>query len=198
MLYKNQLVLTGALNDVGSPIRTNVKDSYRAGIEGTAHVKITAPLTWAVNATVSTNKVKNFSQTLFDENYNPITTQYTKTNIAFSPNFTGASTISYQPIKNGEIAFVSKYVSRQNLDNTSTTSRSLPSYFVNDVRLNYNFSIKGIKNIGIGLLVNNVFSEKYQSDGATYPDVEGGVVKNYNYFFTQAPINFLATLNIKF
>jgi iron complex outermembrane receptor protein len=198
MLYKNQLVLTGSLNDVGEAIRTNIKDSYRAGIEGTAHVKITAPLTWAVNATVSTNKVKNFSQTLFDENYNPITTQYTKTNIAFSPNFTGASTISYQPIKNGEIAFVSKYVSRQNLDNTSTTSRSLPSYFVNDVRLNYNFSIKGIKNIGIGLLVNNVFSEKYQSDGATYPDVEGGVVKNYNYFFTQAPINFLATLNIKF
>jgi iron complex outermembrane receptor protein len=198
MLYKNQLVLTGSLNDVGEAIRTNIKDSYRAGIEGTAHVKITAPLTWAVNATVSTNKVKNFSQTLFDENYNPITTQYTKTNIAFSPNFTGASTISYQPIKNGEIAFVSKYVSRQNLDNTSTTSRSLPSYFVNDVRLNYNFSIKGIKNIGIGLLVNNVFSEKYQSDGAPYPDVEGGVVKNYNYFFTQAPINFLATLNIKF
>ncbi len=97
-----------------------------------------------------------------------------------------------------EIAFISKYVSRQYLDNTSTQSRSLDGYFVNDVRLNYNFSFKGVKNIGIGLLINNVFSEKYQSDGATYPDIEGGKVVDYNYWFPQAPINFLASLNIKF
>jgi iron complex outermembrane receptor protein len=89
-------------------------------------------------------------------------------------------------------------VSRQYLDNTSTVSRSLDAYFVNDVRLNYNFSIKGIKNVGVGLLVNNIFGKKYESDGATYPDIEGGKVVNYNYFFPQAPINFLASLNLKF
>jgi iron complex outermembrane receptor protein len=124
--------------------------------------------------------------------------QYNKTNIAYSPDFTGSSTISYQPIKNGEIAFITKYVSRQYLDNTSTLSRSLDGYMVNDVRLNYNFKITGIKNIGVGLLVNNIFSKKYQSDGATYPDIEGGKVVNYNYFFPQAPINFLASVNIRF
>jgi len=69
---------------------------------------------------------------------------------------------------------------------------------VNDVRLNYNFRIKGVKNIGIGLLVNNVFSKKYVSDGATYPDIEGGKTVNYNYFFPQAPANFLASLSLKF
>jgi iron complex outermembrane receptor protein len=143
--------------------------------------------------------VKNFQQ--FLQNYDTGTldeTQYKKSDIAYSPNFTGSSTISYHPIKNAEIAFISKYVSRQYLDNTSTTSRSLDGYMVNDVRLNYNFSMKGVKNIGVGLLVNNVFSKKYQSDGATYPDIEGGKVVNYNYFFPQAPINFLASLNIKF
>ncbi len=199
MLYKNQLVLTGALDDVGEAIRTNINDSYRAGIEANAKVKITKQLSWAANASVSANKVKNFAQYL--QNYDTNTldkTQYTSTDIAYSPDFIGASTISYQPIKNAEIAFISKYVSRQYLDNTSTQSRSLPQYFVNDVRLNYNFSIKGIKNIGIGLLVNNVFSAKYQSDGATYPDIEGGKVVNYNYFFPQAPVNFLASLNLKF
>jgi len=199
MLYKNQLILTGALDDVGEAIRTNIKDSYRAGIEASARVKIAEPLTWAVNATVSTNKVKDFHQ--FLQNYDTETldeTQYKKTDIAYSPNFTGSSTISYRPVKNGEIAFISKYVSRQYLDNTSTTSRSLEGYLVNDVRLNYNFSIKGVKNVGVGLLVNNIFSKKYQSDGATYPDIEGGQVVNYNYFFTQAPINFLASLNLRF
>jgi iron complex outermembrane receptor protein len=199
MLYKNQLILTGALDDVGAAIRTNIKDSYRAGIEASARLRIAEPLSWYVNATLSTNKVKNFQQ--FLQNYdtgNLDVTQYKETNIAYSPNFTGSSTISYHPIKNAEIAFISKYVSRQYLDNTSTKSRSLDGYMVNDVRLNYNFSIKGVKNVGVGLLVNNVFSKKYQSDGATYPDIEGGKVVNYNYFFPQAPINFLASLNLRF
>jgi iron complex outermembrane receptor protein len=199
MLYKDQLVLTGSLNDVGEAIRTNIKDSYRAGIEANARVRVVQPLTWSVNATISANKVKNFQQFLYNYDTDKLdATQYTKTDIAYSPNFTGSSTISWQAIKNGEIAFISKYVSRQYLDNTSTKSRSLDGYLVNDVRLNYNFSFKGVKNVGVGLLVNNIFSKKYQSDGATYPDVEGGKVVNYNYFFPQAPVNFLASLNVKF
>ncbi|MGY3213997.1 TonB-dependent receptor [Mucilaginibacter sp. HD30] len=199
MLYKNQLVLTGSLNDVGSAIRTNIEDSYRAGIEVSTRVRIAEPLTWLANATISANKVKNFKQYLY--NYDTDTydlTQYTKTNIAYSPAFIAGSTISYKPLKNTEIAFISKYVSRQYLDNTSTESRSLAAYFVNDVRLAYNFKFAGVKNIGLGLLINNVFSEKYQSDGATYPDIEGGKVVNYNYWFPQAPVNFLASLNIRF
>jgi iron complex outermembrane receptor protein len=199
MLYKDQLILTGALDSVGEAIRTNVKDSYRAGVEVNARLKVAEPLSWYVNATWSVNRIKNFEQ--FLQNYDTGTldgTSYKNTNIAYSPNFTGSSTISYHPVKNGEIAFISKYVSRQYLDNTSTVSRSLDGYLVNDVHLNYNFSIKGVKNIGVGLLVNNIFSKKYQSDGATYPDIEGGKVVNYNYFFPQAPINFLASLNLRF
>jgi len=199
MLYKNQLVLTGKLDTVGEAIRTNVPDSYRAGIEGSVRVKVAEQLSWLVNATVSTNKVKSFTQYL--QNYDTGTLDgrlYKKADIAYSPGFVASSVISYHPVKNAEIAFVSKYVSRQYLDNTSTVSRSLDAYFVNDLRLNYNFSMWGVKNIGVGLLINNLFSAKYQSDGATYPDIEGGKVVNYNYFFPQAPINFLASLNVKF
>lgn len=199
MLYKDQLILTGALDSVGEAIRTNVKDSYRAGVEVSARVKVAEPLSWYVNATWSANKIKNFEQYLY--NYDTGTLDgmiYGNTDIAYSPDLTGSSTISYHPVKNAEIAFISKYVSRQYLDNTSTKSRSLDGYLVNDVRLNYNFSIKGVKNVGVGLLVNNIFSKKYQSDGATYPDIEGGKVVNYNYFFPQAPVNFLASLNLKF
>ncbi|MGZ3778050.1 MAG: TonB-dependent receptor domain-containing protein, partial [Mucilaginibacter sp.] len=199
MLYKDQLILTGALDSVGEAIRTNVKDSYRAGIEVSTRLKIAEPLSWYISATWSANKVKNFEQ--FLQNYDTGTldgTVFKNTDIAYSPNVIGSSTISYHPIKNAEIAFISKYVSRQYLDNTSTKSRSLDPYMVNDVRLNYNFNVKGVKNVGLGLLVNNVFSKKYQSDGATYPDIEGGQVVNYNYFFPQAPINFLLSLNVKF
>jgi len=199
MLYKNQLVLTGSLDDVGEAIRTNIPDSYRAGIEASTRVKIAQPLNWYVSATLSANKVKNFTQYLYNyDNNTLVPTTYAKADIAYSPNLTGASIVAYQPCKSFRFEFVSKYVGRQYLDNTSTLSRSLDAYLVNDVHLTYDFNFKGVKSVQLGLLVNNVFSKKYQSDGATYPDIEGGQVLNYNYFYPQAPINFLASLNIKF
>ncbi|WP_243749193.1 TonB-dependent receptor [Mucilaginibacter agri] len=214
MLYKNQLVLTGSLNDVGAAIRTNIKDSYREGVELDGRLRITQQLSWAANLAFSSNKVKNFKQFLY--NYDTeayVETDYKKTDIAFSPNVVGNSEISFRPIKNGEIALISKYVSKQYLDNTSNTNpagvpsageneyavnRYLKSYFVNNIRLNYNFSIKSVKNLGVTLLVNNIFSTKYEANGATYPDIEGGQVVNYNYYYPQAPRNFLASLNLKF
>ena len=108
MLYKNQLVLTGALDDVGEAIRTNIKDSYRAGIEVSTRVKIAEPLSWYLNATLSTNKVKNFEQYL--QNYDTGTldgTLYKKTDIAYSPDFTGSSAISYHPLKNACLLYTS-------------------------------------------------------------------------------------------
>ncbi|RWY52630.1 TonB-dependent receptor [Mucilaginibacter gilvus] len=214
MLYKNQLILTGSLNDVGAQIRNNVKDSYRAGIELDGRVKITKALSWAATATISTNKIKNYGQ--FLNNYDDDTQAFIllkKTDIAYSPSFIASSEISLSPFKGGEIAFVSKYISRQFLDNTSNTNpagfassgvnvfvtdRLLKSYFVSDVRLRYNFSIRSVKNIGLGLLVNNIFSKKYEANGATYPDIEGGQVMNYNYYFPQATRNFLASVSLSF
>lgn len=217
MLYKNQLVLTGALNDVGSAVRTNVKDSYRAGLEFSGKVKITSQLNWGLTATWSTNKIKNYHQ--FFANYDDgsqVEQILAKTDIAYSPSLTGSSTISYSPVKGGEIALLSKYVSKQYLDNTMNrnpqgfnvtpenalnpyaANRMLNSFFVNDVRLRYSFSVRSVKNITVGLQVNNIFSEKYESNGATYPDIEGGHVVNYNYYFPQAPRNFMASLSLGF
>jgi len=221
MLYKNQLILTGALNDVGSATRINVDDSYRAGIEVDGRVKITNQLSWAANATISTNKIKNLSRTLasYDDDYNPLTpvTQFfKKTDIAYSPSLIMGSEIAYSPVKNGSIAFLSKYVSRQFLDNTGNVNpqgystspdvannpyavnRLLKSYFVNDVRLKYDIHTKAIKTIGFGLLVNNVFSKKYEANGATYPEIDSGTLVNYNYYFPQATRNFLASVNLSF
>jgi len=217
MLYKNQLILTGALNDVGSQIRTNVDNSYRAGIELDGRARITSQFTWGLTATLSTNKIKNYHQ--FFSNYDDgslVEESFKKTTIAYSPSFTGSSIISYSPVKGGEIAFISKYVSKQYLDNTMNqnpagftiapdlasnpyaVNRYLKGYFVSDVRLRYNFSISSVKNIGLGLQVNNIFSKKYEANGATYPDIEGGHMANYNYFFPQAPRNFMASLSLNF
>ncbi len=191
MLYDNQLVLTGALNDVGDQVRSNVKDSYREGIEFDGRLKISYQLTWSATASVSSNKVKNFQQYLVDyDNNTTVEYTYSKTDIAFSPDFVGSSTVSFRPVKGGEIAFISKYVGREYIDNTSninppgyapanpTSNRYLNSYFLNAFRFSYNFKTSWAKNIGITLLINNIFGEKYENNGATYPDIENGKVVN--------------------
>ncbi len=200
MLYNNQLVLTGSLNDVGAAIRSNVKDSYRAGLEFDGRAQIAKPLYWSVAASLSTNKVKNFQQYLYnyDTDQTVLNQQYQKTDIAFSPDFVGSSEIGYRIIKNGEIAFISKYVSKQFLDNTSSDDRKLDAFFVNNLRFRYGFNLKAVKNITATLLVNNIFSEKYEPNGAVYPDIEGGKVVNYNYYYPQAPRNFLLSLSVRF
>jgi len=211
MLYHNQLVLTGALNDVGNQIRSNVPDSYREGLEFDGRLKFNEQLAWTFSATWSSNKVRNFQASFTNYDDNTVVTNATgTTDISFSPSLIGASELSFRPFKNSEVAFISKYVSRQYLDNTSNidpagfgpadaaSNRYLNSYFVNALRLNYNFRLKAVKNVGITLLVNNIFSAKYESNGATYPDIENGKVVNYNYYFPQAPANFLLSLNLKF
>lgn len=212
MGYDNQLVLTGALNDVGDAIRSNVKSSYREGLEFDGHFKFNNWFNWSATASWSSNKVKNFNQGLenVDDNYNVVNYQISKSDIAYSPDMVASSELSFKPLAGGEIAFISKYVSKQYLDNTSNTdpvgfgpsdphsNRYLDAYFVNGLRLGYNFSVKSIKNIGLTLLINNIFNAKYESNGVTYPDIEGGKVVNYNYLFPQAPTNFLLGLNLKF
>ncbi len=197
MIYKNQLIPTGRLNDVGEPVRQNVANSYRCGIELDGKVQIGRRIIWAASAALSQNKVNDFREYLYDNGI-LIENQYSKTDIAFSPSFVGSGELSFIPVKNTETAFLSKYVSKQYLDNTSNNSRKLNSYFVNDVRLRYNFNLKAIKNAGLTLLVNNVFNELYESNGAACPAVENGSVVNYNYYYPQASRNFLLSLSLKF
>jgi len=211
MLYYNQLVVTGALNDVGDQIQSNVKNSFREGLEFDGRIRPSSWFIWSATASWSANKIKNFDQSFIDyDNNTEVSYQSKETNIAFSPDWVASSEIGFMPFKGSEFAFISKYVSKQYLDNTSNmnppgyslseagSKRYLDSYFVNGVRLNYDFSIKSVKDIGVSLLINNIFSANYSSNGATYPDIEGGKVVNYSTFFPQAPINFLVGLSLKF
>ncbi len=199
MIYKDQLVLTGQINDVGSYVRSNVDLSYRNGIEFDGALKISSKLGLAATATISSNKIDEFNE--FIDNYDTFIqtkNSFTNTDIAFSPDFISSATLNYLPFKQLEIALLSKYVGSQFLDNTSNNTKKLNSFFVNDVRFNYQINLKGIKNLGIGLLVNNILNEKYESNGYTFAYIAGGTQINENYYYPQAGTNFLLSLNAKF
>jgi iron complex outermembrane receptor protein len=199
MYYRDQLVLTGKVNDVGEYIRQNVEKSYRFGLEMDTRIQINNRLSWNLTASLSDNKVKNFTEYSDDyDNGGQIITNYKNTDLAFSPTFISSSEFSFLPFKKTEIALLSKYVSQQYLDNTSNSQRKLDAFFVNDLRLRYNTSFKGLKNIGLTLLVNNVFSELYEANGYTFSYMYGGDFTTENFYYPQATRNFLLSLSLKF
>lgn len=198
MIYKDQLVLTGQINDVGAYIRSNVVKSFRNGVELDATAKINSDLTWGISAAFSENKVKNFKEYLDDyDNGGQIVNNYPKTDLAFSPAFVGSSTLAFKALDHAEIALISKYVSKQYLDNTANEARKLDAFFVNNLRLSYDLKLKSIKNIGLGLLVNNIFNKLYASNGYTFSYIYGGPVTE-NFYYPQAETNFLMSVNVAF
>ncbi|WP_276368090.1 TonB-dependent receptor [Chryseolinea sp. H1M3-3] len=184
MNYTNQLVLTGELNDVGSPIRANVGRSYRMGIELSALINFTEKISWNVNATWSVNKNKDY--TLFDENNNAINRN---TTIILSPAWIAGSQFNWKPFTNFQASLLSKYVGKQYLDNTQDERVTLDDYFINDIRLTYQIHPKGIKEIEFGFLVNNLLDVEYSSNGYGYDGTP--------YFYPQAGLNFLAMVSVK-
>ncbi|MGY3054873.1 iron complex outermembrane receptor protein [Pedobacter sp. UYEF25] len=197
MFYKNQLVLTGKINDVGSAYRQNVDKSYRIGIELDGSYQISNQFALNANAAISRNKIENFIEYIGEDN-DPaqIINNYASPDISYSPNAVLFGELVYKSLKGFAVAIQSKYVSKQYLDNTQNNARKLDGYWVNNVRLGYNFKAFGLKNLNLGLLVNNIFDRKYASNGYTYNYLYNGVVTE-NFYYPQAGTNFLLNLNIK-
>lgn len=202
MYYVNQLILTGNINSVGAYTRINTPSSYRLGLELQGSYKFTNWLNATANITLSQNKIKTFTEQLdeYDSTYTWIgqkNIQHHNTDISFSPDIIFGGSINFIPIRSGEISLISKYVSRQYLDNTSEVATSLDPYFVQNIRMAYTLKNTFCKQATIILQVNNLFSTKYNSNGYNnYKDIESGEVVAYNNYFPMALINYMIGVNI--
>jgi iron complex outermembrane receptor protein len=199
MNYKDQLVLTGALNDVGSPVFTNSGKSYRVGLEVESSIVITKKLILNPNVTVSQNKNQDF---YFQRD--GILQNLGDTNIAFSPNLILGNRLTFIPINNFQISVLSKFVSEQYMGNIDSEKSKLDAYFVSDLNINYEWKLnKIIKSIVFSGLVNNIFDLEYESNGYfyTYDDTWSGpaptTIEGTGYY-PQAGINFLVGVSLNF
>jgi len=199
MFYKNQLVVTGAINDVGGNFRQNVDKSYRLGIEVDGGYIFNKSFALNANAALSRNKIKNFTEYVDDyDNGGQQVNNYDLPDISFSPSAVLFGELIYKPVKGFAVALQSKYVSKQYLDNTQNNDRTLNGYWVSNARLGYDFKFAGVKNVNLGLLVNNLFDKKYENNGYTYGYLSGGSRVTENFYYPQAGTNFLLSLNVKF
>jgi iron complex outermembrane recepter protein len=202
MKYNNQLVLTGKINDVGAYTRTNIKDSYRAGIELQGGTIITKWLQASANLALSKNKIRNFNEFAdeYDANWDWIgqrTINYKETDISFSPDVVGAATVTIKPESQLEFNLISKYVGRQYLDNTSNKDRSLDPYYTQDVRATWSFQKGWLKKLSIIGQVSNVFNTLYEPNGYTFSYFVDNALTTENYYFPMAGINWTLGLSIK-
>lgn len=204
MKYKNQLILTGKISEIGEILTSNIPDSYRTGVELTGGVQISPLLRWDANITFSQNKIKNFVEqdvAVYDENKEWIEARSNElgtTDIAYSPDIVANSILSFS-YRGFETALHSNYVGRQYLDNTSSKERSIDAYFVNNLRASYSFKIPHVESVALGVWVNNLFNVEYETNGYNYDSYYlNGKRVNEKRYFPQAGTNALANITIRF
>lgn len=200
MGYKDQLVLTGELDNVGAPIRQNVGNSYRLGIEAEGSIALSSQLLWQPNLSLSRNKNRSFSfqrdgqvQNLGD------------TNISYSPSIIGGSNLVYAPSTQFQIGLLSKYVGEQYLGNIDADLSKLAAYFINDLNIRYAIGALGwVKAIDFSLLINNVFNSVVETNGYFFTYDDSWSVPNQTTtiegvgYYPQAGINFLLGASFTF
>ncbi|MBT9188246.1 TonB-dependent receptor [Zobellia russellii] len=198
MRYKDQLVLTGQLNDVGAPLRANVGDSYRAGLELDANVFLGEKWQIQPNIAISSNKNLDF---FFERD--GVLRNLGNTNIAYSPNVVIGNRFAYSPVKNLQISALSKYVGEQYMGNIDSENSILEAYSQTDFNVQYVLNFKSvIKRITLSALVNNIFDEDIVSNGYfyTYDDNSSGSVQTFEGagYYPQAGTNFLLGATVRF
>ena len=213
MHYKDQLVLTGAVNDVGTPLRKNVDVSFRRGLEFEGQYVLWEKdypvanhshyerhyLHLIGNLSVSQNIIPNSKVTWQDYGSGiPVDTIYKNAPIAYSPNMVAALGLQGQ-IKRWNVSWLSKWVGRQFLDNTGDVSRSLNPYKFSELTVNYMHKFRGGTSLAFKAQCNNLFSARYASNGYTYGYMYGSRdITQEVFVFPQAPRNFLFGLTWRF
>jgi iron complex outermembrane receptor protein len=213
MHYKDQLVLTGAVNDVGTPLRKNVDVSFRRGLEFEGQYVLWQKdypvanhshyerhyLHLIGNLSLSQNIIPNSKVTWQDYGSGiPVDTVYKNAPIAYSPNMVAALGLQGQ-IKRWNVSWLSKWVGRQFLDNTGDVSRSLNPYKFSELTVNYTHKFRGGTSLALKAQCNNMFSARYVSNGYTYGYMYGSRdITQEVFVFPQAPRNFLFGLTWRF
>ena len=200
MEYQDQLVLTGAIDEVGAPIRQNVGKSRRVGLEVDATIQLADQWLLKPNLALSSNQNLDF---YFKRD--GVLQSLGKTQLAYSPGVVAGNALVFAPSTRFQVGLLSKYVGKQYMGNIDSENSTLPSYFVSDINFVFTWQPnKWIKEIQWLTTVNNIFNFKYESNGYfyTYDDdwsTSGQIttIEGAGYY-PQAGIHFLSGVTLTF
>ena len=201
MQYHNQLIQTGAINpDTYDVLYFNIPDSYRRGIELTANIKILSCLTLSGNATFSQNKIKNYTESIYSYDTSSNVDRFLGTkNISYSPSTICGAIVQFN--KGGFNANIHmQHVGKQFFNNSQKEELSLNPYSYTDMNASYTFQTKRLKEIRLGISINNLFNKKYCSNAYIYDSGTSKADGDWydTRYFPQATRNFLTNVTISF
>ncbi len=197
MDYKDQLVLTGKINDVGAYTRINVPKSYRTGLELQVKYAFNKYFNSSYNITFSQNKIEEFTEYIDDyDQYTQVAIPHKNTNIALSPSLTTNRTFNWKPNDKLSFFWTSKYTSRQFLDNTQNNDRILDAFFINDINAHWTILNKTKFTMLLQLYANNVLDVKYAPNGYTFSYIYDRTLTTSNNFYPMAGRNYWISLKI--
>ena len=211
MEYKDQLVATGKLSEVGYVIKENIPCSYRRGLELAGAWQVTRFLRMDGNLTLSRNKAVDYTAYVdtYDNanDWNPVAQTevfFEKTNLILSPEVIGMMMASVTPGAGFDLSLSGKYVGKQYMDNFNSEYSEVPSYFVASLNVGKEFTLRrgeaASPVLRLSLAVDNLLNNKYYSYGWIYqawfadgsaPYVEQGI-------YAQAPTNFMVKAAFRF
>ena len=213
MDYKNQLVNTGEINDVGASVHSNIDESYRRGLEIESSLRLTSNLSFSGNITISENKIVNHIDYVDNwDTWGKDIVYYSNTDISFSPNTIAKSQLSYD-FGDLETTWILQHIGKQYIDNTQSEERMLEKYTINNLIFNCNLNFKNMKNVKITLLVNNLLNTEYINRAWVYRFNSSGNEQDFSYdpyinknidgynmigYFPQATRNYMLGVNLSF
>ena len=177
--------------------------SYRTGIEFIAGIRPAEFISWDLNLTLSRSRIRDFTEYYTDFNTSDGSSQYLsrslgEVDIAYSPAVISSSDLRINIHKGTELHLITRFVGKQYVDNTMNTERMIDPYFVNNIRLDYEPVVRGLKGVQLQILVNNILNEVYESNGYGGNWYEDGIEKSWSYYFPQAGTNFMVKIGLKF
>lgn len=197
MYYRDQLVQTGQINNVGSSLMVNVPKSYRAGLELAEACKLGKMWRIYANLTLSRNQILDFTEYVDDwDNGGQVATHFGTTQISFSPSIVGNGSLTFSPIHNADISLTVQYVGNQYIDNTQSADRMLDAYLVNNFKIGYTLEPRHFGKIRVNLQVNNLFNVEYESNAWVYSYIYEGQRWAQDGYFPQAGTNFLLGVQV--
>ncbi|MEM9548081.1 MAG: TonB-dependent receptor [Bacteroidota bacterium] len=199
MLYENQLVLRGDVNNSGAFIRENVGESSRLGMEFIFGTQLSDRWFWNINATLSRNKVDEYIENLGEVEDGQVVNTFENTDISFSPSIIGANTLMYKLNDEFEFELSTKYVGKQFLDNTSNDARSLPAFTYSNLRVGYTWDPTFLGRVKLNAILYNLLDAKYSTNGYTYSYALSRTnIVTENFLYPQAGIHFMLGVNVEF
>jgi iron complex outermembrane recepter protein len=199
MDYKDQLVLTGKINDVGASTRENVSKSYRKGIETMLGYKFNSKISLFGNLNVSQNEISEYTEYIYSWTSSDfVSNSFKNTTIAFSPKVVTNLGLDYELSKYLSARVSGKYISEQFLDNTGDLSRALDAYSLLDASLHFHKKVKNSMPLFLDLFLYNLGNTRYAANGYTFSTLAASEVATFNYVFPQAGFHFMLKAGFRF